>query len=69
MPNDLDFDADEFQRLPVTERARRCRLLAQRARALAQGSPAHRDAYEEIAKQWLKLADDMELSASMENSK
>ena len=65
MPTDLDFDADEFLKLPIAERVRLCRALTERARALSKAvQPNHRTAYAEIAKQWAELADEMERSSS-----
>jgi len=65
MRNDLAFDADEFRNLRISERVFRCRLLAKRAQALADGArPAYRESYSDIAQQWLMLADDMERNAS-----
>lgn len=70
MPEELNFEANEFLKLPVGERIRRCRLLAKRATALAAGSTGdHRDAYAEIAKQWLRLADDMEHTDNIERNR
>ncbi len=61
MAGDLDFNAKEFLELDVDDRARRCRLLAQRAQELAESAdPNFRNAYLEIAKQWLLLAQNME---------
>lgn len=61
MSDDPGFDADEFIRLPIADRVRLCRRLAQRAQALAdKAEPAFRHGYADIAKKWRQLADEME---------
>jgi len=60
----LDFNAEEFLKLPLKERVKLCRALGERANTLAaKASPKYRVYYAEIAKQWLILADEMEQSA------
>ena len=59
--SDLSFDAEEFFRLGTAERVHLCRLLAKRAEELAaRAEAAHAEAYREIARNWLRLASDME---------
>ena len=63
MPTELNFNADEFLKLSSLERVGLCRTLADRARALSDKAHAnHRDAYAEIARQWTRLAEEMERS-------
>jgi hypothetical protein len=63
MSDDLNFNAEEFLRLPVTDRVRLCRRLAQRAQELAEkAEPSFRSAYADIALKWRELADEMENS-------
>ncbi len=65
MPKELDFNADDFLKLSIVERAGLCRTLADRARALSDMAHAnHRDAYAEIARQWTRLAEEMERSTA-----
>jgi hypothetical protein len=55
------FKAEEWKNLTPQQRARRCRLMAEEAQALAKGaSPKLRLSYAKIAEDWLKLADDIE---------
>ena len=57
----LDFDLDMFLTLPMKERAKLCRKLAARASRLAKTAEAdHRKDYEEVAKQWLFLAQELD---------
>ena len=59
--DDLDFDADRFSSAPPPERARLCRVLADRAQHLADvAEPQFRDAYAKIAQEWRGLAEDIE---------
>ena len=62
MSSDLDFNAQEFMSLTLTEQARLCRLQAHRAIALVRlATNEHRKAaYADIANQWLSLANEME---------
>ena len=63
MSDDLEFNAEEFLKLPVRQRVKLCRTMAEHANALAQNASAkYRAYYLEIAKQWLTLADEMEQS-------
>jgi hypothetical protein len=60
----LDFDIEEFVKLPLKERVELSRRLAARAEKMAEVAEAvHRKHYLEIAKQWRTLADDMEQEA------
>ena len=55
------FDGDQFISLPVKERVEHCRREARKARALAgHADPQHAGVYQDIARQWPGLADDME---------
>jgi hypothetical protein len=59
--DDLDFTADEFEKMSYRQRIRLCKLLAERARKIAESSdPRMRASYVCIAGEWDKLADDME---------
>ena len=61
MADDLDFDAEEFRAMPASERVRTCRLLAVRARRLAElCGPKHEPIYLRIAQEWDTLANDIE---------
>jgi hypothetical protein len=55
----LDFDSEEFRNMSVSDRVKKCRSLAQRARALAAQSN-HESTYLRIAIEWDTLADDMQ---------
>ena len=58
------FKAEEWKNLSPENRARRCRLLAEEARALANGAPHHlADSYLRIADDWTELAIDIERAA------
>jgi hypothetical protein len=62
--DDEEFNAEAFLKLPVKERVKLCRRLAERAEALAaQASPKYRGYYAEIAKQWQTLAEEMDQAA------
>jgi len=55
------FNAEEWERLTREQRARRCRLLASEAIKLADDtSPKVAQGYLSIAREWLKLADEIE---------
>jgi hypothetical protein len=55
---------EEWNSLTPAKRARRCRLMAQEARALATGaSPDLRLHYIQIAEEWLQLAIEIEFVA------
>ncbi len=59
------FNAEEWQTLTPAERASRCRLLAEQAKVLAAAAlPGHSEAYEDLARNWLRLAEDMEREAN-----
>jgi hypothetical protein len=61
MFDDLAFNAEEFSSMPVSERVKLCRLLAVRARQLAElGGPRYRDAYLRIANEWDTLGYEIE---------
>jgi hypothetical protein len=60
MPDDLDFDTDEFQRLPIGERVKRCLERARSAEKLGRGAQGdHRAGYARLAKQWRLLAEEI----------
>ena len=51
------FAADEWQKLTGVDRIKRCRLLAREAMQLAESAdPNLREAYQQLADQWLALA-------------
>ena len=51
------FKADEWGRLTTAERARRCKLLSDEARHLAEAAPPEtREIYLRLATEWLHLA-------------
>ena len=57
---ELQFKAEEWQRLPLDERMRRCRLLSEEARKLAaDADPRFKLLYLEIAAQWSALANEI----------
>ena len=63
MRDDLNFNADEFLKLPISDRVRLCWRLAQRAQELAEkAEPSFRAAYADIAKKWREIADEVEKS-------
>jgi hypothetical protein len=56
-----NFKANEFSRLPLSERVNWCRQMAAEAERLAEAaSPRVRMAYVELAKQWTALANEIE---------
>jgi hypothetical protein len=56
---EFQFNASEWQRLTPTERARRCRILAAEAEALASCATSHLKAlYLGLAIQWKMLAEE-----------
>ena len=58
---DYRFKAEEWQSLTPVQRARRCRLMAEEAQALAKGAPPSvAEAYLRIAGEWLTLAREIE---------
>jgi hypothetical protein len=63
LSEEIEFNAEEFLKLPLKERIRLCRRLAEHAQTLGdQASPKYRGYYAEIAKQWQILADEMQQS-------
>ena len=61
---DYQFNAEEWRRMGSTERVRRCRLFAHEANALALAAdPTMEGAYLDIARDWEKLAEDIEAEA------
>jgi len=55
------FAADEWERMTCVERAKRCRLLSNEAMHLALSEDSNlRDAYQQLADQWLSLAREIE---------
>lgn len=70
MATELTFDTETFLALTINERVQLCKQLAQRAQALADAAdPKFREGYLDIAKSWLKLADEMERAGSLATSK
>jgi hypothetical protein len=69
MTDFLDFDADEFMKMMPSQRARMCRLLAARAKKIADRDPHRREHYLQIAKTWIMLAEEIELQHARERSK
>ena len=64
MSGELDFDANEFQKMSHGQKIRLCRLLAERARNMGLLTPAEkRGPYIRIAYEWDQLADEMEKNA------
>ena len=60
MSENLDFDTEEFFKLPKEGRIELCLRMAERAQRLAKAAePGHRASYLDIAKHWLALAKDM----------
>jgi len=60
MSNDQDFDAHEFQELPIKERVKRCLERARQAEKLGKAAQGdHRTAYARLARQWRLLAEEM----------
>jgi hypothetical protein len=61
MPDDLDFSPDEFNGMSTGHRVRLCRLLAVRARKLAElSSSDYAVGYRRIADEWDQLAIEIE---------
>jgi hypothetical protein len=57
----FELDGEDFETLSRPERIRHCREMARRALVLSQSAPpSYRKAYAEIAREWSKLADDIE---------
>ena len=58
---DLGFDVGEFLALPFAERGDLCVKLAARAKGLADAMPLRQqEHYLLIAREWLRLAEEME---------
>ena len=58
---ELEFNALSWNDMPPAERVRRCMLFAREANQLASNASADvRQAYTDIAKQWLDLAAEIE---------
>jgi len=58
-----EFDTDSWNDMLPAERVRRCLLFAHEANQHALDAPAEvRDAYNELSKQWLALAAEIEKS-------
>jgi hypothetical protein len=54
------FKAEDWEKLTPEEKVRRCRMMADQAKALANNaSPALAKTYMAIAEDWLKLAVDL----------
>ena len=63
----IDFEPEEFFKAPEAERIRRCRLMAEEALKLsATASPEAREDYAQLAKQWIKLAHEIEQASKRE---
>ena len=55
------FKAEEWKTLTPEQRVKRCRLLAEEARSLAEGAPPDvKQSYLKIADDWMQLADDIQ---------
>jgi hypothetical protein len=55
------FKAEEWKSLTPQQRASRCRLMAEEARALAEGAASDvKPFYLKIADDWMQLADEIE---------
>jgi hypothetical protein len=62
---DRRFAADEWVKISVAERIRRCAILAEEALKLAEtASPAMREHYLKLSEQWLGLASEMQHEAT-----
>jgi hypothetical protein len=58
---ELEFDSKAWNDMPPAERIRRCMQFAREANQLASAASADvRDAYADLAKQWLDLAAEIE---------
>ena len=59
------FKTEEWKDLSPSQRSRRCQLMAEEALALAEGaSPGMKLSYTRIAEEWIRLADDIEQTAT-----
>ena len=55
------FKAEEWKELRPADRAQRCRVIAREAQSCAQAAaPELAVHYEQIAKDWVRLADELE---------
>jgi hypothetical protein len=60
MVSDTDFDADEFQRLPIVERVKCCLERARQAERLGKAAQGdHRAGYARLARPWRLLAEEI----------
>lgn len=58
------FKSEEWKNLTPSQRTRRCHLMAEEARALAEGaSPDLKLCYTRIAEDWMSLGDEIERAA------
>jgi len=58
---ELEFNAESWNDMPPPERVRRCMLFAHEAnRHALNAAPDVREAYAELARQWLALAAEIE---------
>jgi hypothetical protein len=58
---ELNFNAEAFSRLTLSEKVTWCRQMASEAEHLAEAaSPPVRVAYLDLARQWTALADEIE---------
>jgi hypothetical protein len=63
---DYRFNAEEWTALSATDRARRCRLMADEANKMAHAAKGlMRDSYISIAGDWEKLAVEIERTANI----
>ena len=63
---DYRFNAQEWTTLSATDRARRCRLMAQEANKMAHDAKgAMKDHYVSIARDWEKLAVEIDRTAKI----
>jgi len=64
---EIDFEPEEFFNVPQAERVRRCRLMAEQALKLSStASPEAREDYANLAKEWIKLAHEIEQASRRE---
>jgi hypothetical protein len=62
---EYSFTSREWKNLTAAQRTRRCRRMAEEARALAEGaSPDLKLAYNRVAESWMKLADDIRVTST-----
>ena len=60
-PPELEFNLNSWLDMPLDERVRRCLLFAHEANQLAlTAAPDVRTAYDDLSKQWLALAAEIE---------